>query len=180
MRHGEPELAGRLLGVTDCAVTEAGVAACVGQAANLHFERVVSSDLRRAADCAGAMARPVTIDPRWRELDFGAWDGLSSAEVAGGPLGAFWADPDAYPPPGGERWSALVARVTAAMDALEPRPTLVVTHGGPIRAALSALCGFGYDRLWCFEIPYAVVVSLTVAPGEPSTARIVGIRPCAV
>ena len=180
MRHGQPVLRDRLLGSTDCAVTPDGIAACVEQADGLVPETIIASDLRRARDCAQAVAgtRTVTIDPRWRELDFGAWDGMASADVDPAALGRFWADPDAAPPPDGERWSALVARIGAALAGLEPRPTLIVTHGGAIRAALAVLCGFSQSQLWSFDLPYAVVVHLRVWPDAPRCAQIVGITPC--
>lgn len=177
MRHGEPELAGRFLGRTDCAVTPAGIAACVDQAEGLAVGHALSSDLIRARDCAAALGRPMTIDPRWREIDFGAWDGLAATQIDSEALGRFWEDPDASPPPGGERWSAFVARIGEAIIALPPEPTLVVTHGGAIRAALAVLCGFTQRQLWAFDLPYASLLSLRIWPGEPATAQIVALSP---
>ncbi len=178
MRHGEPLLAGRMLGSTDCDATPAGIAACREQAADLACDAFISSDLKRAADCARMIAgeQTVVLDPRWRELDFGAWDGVASSDIDQAAIGKFWADPDGAPPPGGERWSALVARVSSAIDAIEPRSTLVVTHGGAIRAAIGALCGFSYDQLWSFDLPYSVVVGLKVWRA-PRSAQIIGIWP---
>ena len=79
------------------------------------------------------------------------------------------------PPPGGESWSALVARVAAAIDELAPVPTLVVTHGGAMRAALHILCGFDQRQLWAFDLPYAARLSLNVWPGERPSAQIAGL-----
>lgn len=174
MRHGEPVLAGRLLGRTDCAVTAAGIAACVAQAEGLAVERIVTSDLARARDCAAAIGT-TTIDPRWRELDFGAWDGLSPRDVDADALARFWDDPDGCAPPDGERWSTLVARVGAAIADLPSVPTLVVTHGGAMRAALSILCGFDMARTWAFDLPYAAMLALKVWPGPPRSAQIAGL-----
>ncbi|MBB4837350.1 alpha-ribazole phosphatase [Sphingomonas kyeonggiensis] len=179
LRHGAPALPGRLMGRTDCGSTPEGIAACVARAAGLDIEHIVSSDLQRARHAAAAIADAgriwPAIDPRWRELDFGAWDGLAPDEVESGAMLRFWEDPDANPPPGGERWSELVARVSAAIAALEPSPTLVVTHGGAIRAALHLLCGFGQHKLWAFDLPYAALVSLRVWPGEKPSAQISGL-----
>lgn len=176
MRHGAPVLTGRMLGRTDCAVTAAGILACREQARDLAVARIVSSDLIRARACAEAIGT-TAIDPRWRELDFGDWDGLAAGAIDQAALGRFWDDPDAAPPPGGERWSALVARVGAAVAGLAPEPTLVVTHGGAIRAALSALCGFDLARTWAFDLPYAAVLALKVWPGPRDTAQVVGLWP---
>jgi alpha-ribazole phosphatase len=180
MRHGEPVLAGRLLGRTDCAVLDSGVARCLAAAEALDVGQIIASDLRRAADCAAriASARGVSLhfDPRWRELDFGAWDGLSPSAVDAGALRSFWDDPDAAPPPDGERWSPFLARVTAALWEIET-PTLVVAHAGSIRAALVAACGFSRSQSWAFDLPYGCVLSLRVWRGDPPTAQILALRP---
>ena len=181
LRHGAPETPGLLMGRTDGAPTPAGVAACAAQAAGLSVERILASDLRRsraAGEAIGAMlGLPLTIDPRWRELDFGDWDGRASSDVDRDALGRFWDDPDASSPPGGERWSDLVRRVSAAIADLTPVPTLVVAHGGSMRAAMHILCGFDQRQLWAFDLPYAARLSLRVWPGEPSGAQIIGLAP---
>lgn len=179
MRHGEPALAGRMLGRTNCPATPAGIAACAQAAGRIAaVTTVVASDLRRADACADAIAAPRAIpvrrDPRWRELDFGDWEGLSAAAIDAEALAAFWHDPDAAPPPSGERWSTLVARVAAALADLEDG-TLVVTHAGAMRAALAALCGFDARQVWGFDLPYACVLSLRCWEGSPPAAQIVGL-----
>ncbi|GAO76784.1 histidine phosphatase family protein [Sphingopyxis sp. C-1] len=181
LRHGAPEQAGLLMGRTDGASTAEGIAACVAQASDLGIERLVASDLRRSRDAGAAIAEvvglPLTVDARWRELDFGEWDGKAAREVDTDALGRFWNDPDGHPPPGGERWSALIARVSAAIADLAPVPTLVVAHGGSMRAALHSLCGFDQRQLWAFELSYAALLSLRVWPGEPTSAQIAGLYP---
>lgn len=181
LRHGEPEGAGRMLGRTDAAPTTAGIEACVMQAGGLGLDAIVSSDLIRARTAAEAIGRnvmlPVAVDPRWRELDFGAWEGHAAADLDAAALGRFWDDPDANPPPGGERWSALVARVSAVIGELRPQTTLVVTHAGAIRAAVAALCGFGQRQLWAIDLPYAALLSLRVWPGATASAQIMALWP---
>ena len=180
LRHGAPDTPGLLMGRTDGAPTAEGIAACARQAEGIGIERLVTSDLQRCARAAAtigkALTLPPVIEPRWRELDFGAWDGKAASDVDPDALGAFWNDPDANPPPGGERWSALVARVSAALDALEPMPTLVVTHAGAMRAALHILCGFDQRQLWAFNLPYAARLTFHIWPGEPRTAQLVELR----
>jgi alpha-ribazole phosphatase len=172
LRHGETPLSGKFVGRTDCGVTEAGIAACRDQAAGLAFDAIVSSDLIRARICADAIGDAVSIDRRWRELDFGAWDGLAAAEIDPGELGAFWADPDAFPPLGGERWSSLVARVAAALDDLPAGDILVVTHGGAMRAALAHLFDFDQRALWAFDLPCASLLSLRLWPDGAQIVRL--------
>ncbi len=180
MRHGAPEVTGLMLGHRDVPVSAAGIAACVAQARNIVAGAIITSDLARAADCArqiGADQRlQAASDPRWRELDFGVWDGLPSAEIYADALAAFWNDPDASPPPGGERWSGLRARVAEALSAIT-EPTLVVTHAGAIRAALSVLCGFDYRQGWAIDLPYAGLVTLRLWREPSAAAQIIALRP---
>ncbi len=181
LRHGAPETTGRMMGRTDSPPTREGIAACVDQAGMLAVDTLIASDLSRAQLAGEALgevlALPLVIDPRWRELDFGDWDGKAASEIDQTAFGRFWDDPDGNPPPGGERWSALVARVSAAIDTLPARDTLVVSHGGAMRAALAVLCGFDQRQIWAFDLPYASLLSLQVWPGERRSAQIVGLWP---
>lgn len=180
LRHGEAEAVGRLMGRTDGAPTSAGIAACVTQICDIVAETLISSDLRRCHLAAEAIGQAIglkpAIDTRWRELDFGDWDGLSVADIDSAALGRFWDDPESNPPPRGERWSALVARVSSAIIRLEPRPTLIVTHGGTMRAALAALCGFNQRQTWAFELPCAALLSLQIWPNDWPSAQITQLR----
>ena len=179
LRHGAPELTGRMLGRTDSPPTAEGIAACVDRAGTLAIQALAASDLSRARLAGEALgtvlALPVAIDPRWRELDFGEWDGKAARDLDAAALARFWDDPDAYPPPDGETWSSLVARVAAALAELPPRDTLVVTHGGAMRAALAWFCGFSPRQAWAFDLPYASLLTLRVWPGERPSAQITGL-----
>jgi alpha-ribazole phosphatase len=181
LRHGAPETPGLLMGRTDGVPTAAGIAVCVAQAADLPFDQIVSSGLlrtHRAAEAIGAgRAMSVRIDPRWRELDFGAWDGKATGEVDADALGRFWDDPDRHAPPQGERWSDLVARVGAALADCAAETTLVVTHGGAMRAALAHLCGFGQRECWAFDLSYGALLTLRIWDGEAPAAQIIGLWP---
>lgn len=179
LRHGALETPGLMLGHSDPAPTVSGVKQCVDRCAGIAFSTIISSDLRRSATPAQSIAlssgRPVTHDPRWREVDFGEWDGLAAGQLDQQALGRFWDDPDANPPPGGERWSSLTKRVGAALAELAPVPTLVVTHAGAIRAVLALLCGFEQRHIWSIDLPYAALLSLRVWPGETLSAQITGL-----
>ena len=179
LRHGPPLRPGLLHGHGDepPAAPDGGLAGAVP--ADISIGAVVTSDLRRARAGADSLARArglaVTVDSRWRELDFGAWDGTAPEQLDAAALAQFWDDPDANPPPGGERWSELVARVGQAMAALPP-DTLVVTHGGAMRAATAVLTGLDYRQLWAFDLPYAALLSVRIWPTTPLSGQIVGLR----
>lgn len=180
MRHGAPEQQGLLLGHRDDPSTPEGIAACLQAAQGLAFEALAASDLARAQiparELASARGLSLAVDPRWRELDFGAWDGLAPAQLPQAALAAFWRDPDHHCPPSGETWSALRARVATALGDLPSRDTMVIAHGGSMRAALSILCGFDHAQVWAFDLAYAAVVSLRVWPGAQPNGQIVGLR----
>ena len=181
LRHGAPETPGLMMGRTDGAPTAEGLAVCAAQARDLTVDHIVTSDLRRCHAAAAAIAAPrglaPVVDPRWRELDFGDWDGRAARNLDADALGRFWDDPDRNPPPGGEPWSALVNRVSAALGDLPAAATLVVTHGGAMRAALHRLCGFGARQCWAFDLPYGALLSLRLWPGDAPAAQITGLRP---
>lgn len=82
----------------------------------------------------------------------------------------FWDDPEAHAPPGGERWSQLCARVGEALTGIDGA-SLILTHGGAMRAALSVLFGFDHRQVWAFELPYGALVSLRIWPGRTCPPR---------
>lgn len=112
---------------------------------------VVSSPARRCLDFAREVAADkgiaCSVDPDWRELDFGAWDNLHPDQAAvrdADVHAAFVRDPRRHPPPGGETLDALDARVGAALSRLGEAArasTLVVTHAGAMRAVLAQVLG---------------------------------------
>jgi broad specificity phosphatase PhoE len=83
--------------------------------AGVRIDRIVSSPMLRAIETAQTIAtgRPVEVDERLRELDYGRWEGLTYAEIdARDPeLRARWEhDPAATHPPGGESGDDVAAR----------------------------------------------------------------------
>ncbi len=113
------------------------------------FTRAYASDLSRALETAHAIARPhglvVASDPRLREFDFGAWEGLTWAqilerwpELAEQP----YTDARLYHPHEGEAFGDVVARAGAFLHDLRGLPEdrlLVVTHAGVLHAIVEAL-----------------------------------------
>lgn len=173
VRHGETETPGRLIGRTDPPLSEAGWRQIERQAAGRTWDLVVTSPRRRAQKAAmrlgAARGIQVRVDDDWAELDFGAWDGRVLADMQAEPataaaLAAFYASADAAGPPGGETWSDLKERVARAIDrvlAVPPGATvLVVTHAGPMRAAVALACAIPFANLWTFSIAPGTRISL--------------------
>ncbi|MBB4858912.1 alpha-ribazole phosphatase [Novosphingobium chloroacetimidivorans] len=167
LRHGPPARTGLLLGHSDEPAMTADCPRMLALACALPLTEIVTSDLSRAAHQAATLAQrldlPLTLDPRWRELDFGAWDGLVPEDVDREALQRFWADPEAHAPPGGERWSCLRARIAAALETLASQ-TLVVTHAGAMRAAVSALTGLDHRGVWAIDLPYRALLTVRIWP----------------
>jgi uncharacterized phosphatase len=147
-RHGETDwnLGRRVQGQSDTPLNETGRAQARTLAEELAGERidaVYSSDLVRAHETARIVAEPrglgVTALPDLREKNFGTWEGLTDDEI----LVRF---PDARTGPwgDGEATEDVARRVVAALLRIaESHPggqVLVVSHGGPLRAALTR-CG---------------------------------------
>lgn len=150
VRHGQStwNAEGRLQGLADPPLSTAGRAQCARLrplVAALRPDVMVASDLARARETAAVLAPGAMPDPRWREVDLGAWTGrrlveLSARERAGLER---WRR-GLRSPPAGESWDAARDRVADAVDALAhggARRALVIAHGGAIRAACTLLCG---------------------------------------
>lgn len=89
----------------------------------VRIDRIISSPMIRAIETAQTIAngRPVEIDERLRELDYGRWEGLEYAEIqARDPeIRARWeADPAATHSPGGESGDDVAQRARAFLLSL--------------------------------------------------------------
>ena len=181
LRHGETETPGRLLGRTDPALSEKGWAQFARQTDGRQWGAIVTSPRLRARAAAerlaGASETPLRVDDDWAEVDFGAWDGRTLDELradaaTADSLAALYSSPDAPSAPRGESWKTLTARVSRAIDRLlagtADDGVLVVTHAGPMRAALALACGMPFACLWAFKIDPGTRISLHAGRDETS------------
>ncbi len=85
-------------------------------------------------------------------------------------MAAFHADPHAFPPPNGESWGHFERRIARALDRLldddDPVPTLVVSHGGPLRMVLSQVCGLPMSLCWALRIDHGTRLRVWLERGE--------------
>jgi alpha-ribazole phosphatase len=182
IRHGETDGSreGRLLGSTDLPLTERGERQVRRLAELLPAELFVpnastlcmASPMLRAQQTAqavtGASGLPITTDPDLREMDFGAWEGLTSAEVEEQYPGGQqeWAAPTVETAfPDGEslgEFEERVARAQARIVASEAEAVLVFAHGGVVRALACGLLGFGREYFWSLKVQPASIVRLDV------------------
>jgi len=153
LRHGETPMSvqKRYAGLSDVPLTETGVyqaAAAAKRLASAGIGAIVSSPLRRAVRTAEEVAAvtgvPMVTDEGFRETDFGAWDGLTFAEVrARWPAEmASWLASPAVAPPGGESFAEVSMRVTEALQRVltsqARQNVLIVSHVTPIKTLVAA------------------------------------------
>ncbi|RNL70944.1 bifunctional RNase H/acid phosphatase [Streptomyces sp. I6] len=174
LRHGETALTPekRFSGTGDHELSEVGrrqaEAVAAALAARGTIQAVVSSPLKRCRQTAEAVAArlglDVRIDDGLREADFGAWEGLTFAEVReryGDDLDAWLASTKAAPTGGGESFATVAKRVAATRDRLvreyRGRTVLVVTHVTPIKTLVRLAIGAPPDSLFRMELSAASV-----------------------
>lgn len=167
IRHGEPVGGTRLRGSQDDPLSDLGweqMRASVGDYSP--WQSVISSPLKRCHGFAEELSQrhglALSLDERFREIGFGAWEGKTTAELMEEDpqaLQRYWQDPDQHTPPGGERLSDFVERIHSAWDETiaknKASHQLLVCHGGVIRAVLVRVLGMPVERLWSFDVPYA-------------------------
>jgi broad specificity phosphatase PhoE len=158
VRHGRTawNAAGRFQGQTDVPLDDEGRAQARAVAAMLAGEtidRAVASDLARARETAeivlGERTVPLEFDERWREMRFGAWEGLVWSEIVERfpeTVEHAATTPRFYTPPGGESFDAVCERVRDALGALDAGASdgdcvLVATHAGVLHALLRVALG---------------------------------------
>jgi broad specificity phosphatase PhoE len=153
IRHGQTDwnLQGRWQGHADEPLNELGRQQAVAVAQRIvemehQHDAIISSDLSRASDTAlhvaGAVGLPLRTTALWRELDLGKWSGLTKQQVSehyADELAQLRAGAD-LPRGGGEREADMDRRIESALSLLKQefagKRVIVVTHGGPVRAAL--------------------------------------------
>src|SRR5258708_4133503 len=115
---------------------------------------IYTSDLARARETATIIASQrtpalqVKVSAAWREMAFGAWEGLTYSEIADqfkDQLG-FFSDPEHFSPPNGESLAHLLQRVQAELAAIPYSDDMqmkgdpvIVSHGGPLPILLSSI-----------------------------------------
>lgn len=177
LRHGEPVGGVLIRGWRDDPLSDTGwrqMRAAVGDASP--WQRIVTSPLRRCAAFADELGArlgvPVSREERLRELGFGDWEGVDPARLyREDPVAvdAFWADPTAHPPPGGEPFDRFRHRVTGALaeisDSHRGEHLLLVIHGGVIRMLVAHVLGMPNSNLFRIEVPYAAASRIQLEGG---------------
>ena len=187
IRHGETAWshARRFTGARDVPLTEWGrrqSEALATALAKAPVAAVYTSPLERARACAEAIAKPhrlgVHVEPAFREMAFGAWEGLTREDVAAlapDAMTAWRQAPDRVVPPGGEGLGAVAARVaeaTARLLAAHPGDTVVlVSHAIVTRLIVLGALGLGPERLWSVDASPAGLYEIEFQDGWVTVHR---------
>ena len=164
VRHGQTlwNHASRYQGHSDIELSDAGRAQArmlAERLADEELQAVYASDLKRAMETASIIAEPhglsVELQPQLREINFGAWEGLTYQEIKTrySDIADNWhASPGQVQIPNGESFQELTARANSAILSLikkhDQATIAVVTHGGTIRSIICALLGVDLNNLF--------------------------------
>lgn len=158
-RHGETDWnrEGRWQGHSNTPLNESGRRQAAELAGQLDGVDVLySSDLDRAretAEIVGAqLGLEVHFDERLRERSFGAWEGLTTADIESRFAEPFrrWREGESHGADDAEPFEEFGSRVNSFLeDVLERHPdetVLVIAHGGAIRVIHALATGLDYVR----------------------------------
>ncbi len=173
VRHAlvHPDSLTYLYGTDDVPVCDATMAADAPRYAALalrlpHPDRLVCTPLSRTQHTAAAIiragypAQTPLIDAAFVEQNFGDFQGMpiSGFDARGRDARhPFWPIHAAETPPGGENFDAMITRVGAGLERLadaagEQTNTIIVSHGGAIRAACAHALGLTAHQALCLAV----------------------------
>lgn len=124
---------------------------------DLERTQIISSDLQRTQQTAALLfpTKAVQLDQRWRECNFGQFEGKTYADLEKNKQYRQWINEQSVTaPPGGESLQMVEQRILAALQTIHSK-TAVVTHGGPIRIILTRFAP-EEKPFWSWDIPHGV------------------------
>ena len=184
MRHGEPLTQGKespaygqqpsasqsqtiFRGSTDDELSHKGWQQMLNAAEKIsNIDVVISSPLKRCSMFATQLSteRALSLEKcnELREINFGAWDGLSTQQIESDfpdLLHRFWQNPIANTPPDGEPVIDFQKRVVQFWNKLlhqyKGQHCLLITHGGVQKMILAQVLNMPLEAVHNIEVPYA-------------------------
>ena len=143
---------------------------------------VYTSPLGRARETAEHIAKPhrlaVTADEAFKEISFGAWEGMTLDEVAtrfGGLYAAWRTEPHTVRFPAGEDIAAAGARALGGIARLREahggETVVLVSHGVIVRLIVLEALGLAPARLWALHAAPGGVGEIEYRPGGATVHR---------
>jgi broad specificity phosphatase PhoE len=144
--------------------------------------RVYTSPLGRARETAAEIAKPsglgVVADEAFKEISFGAWEGMTLDEVEArfGELHAAWrTEPHRVRFPAGEDLATAGARALGGLARLAAahagQTVVLVTHGVIVRLIVLQALGLGPERLWVVHATPAGISEIEYRPDAATVHR---------
>ncbi len=142
---------------------------------------IYSSPLERtietAAPLAARLGLSVHVSQPFNEIDYGAWTGMSCADLAKSPdWQAFNRLRSTSRPPGGESILDIQHRTATELErlrALHPEQTVAIfSHGDPIRAVLMHSLGMSCDLLHRLQVDPASISIVCAEDWGPTVTAI--------
>jgi alpha-ribazole phosphatase len=167
MRHGELVGGSRYRGQINDPLSETGWKQMRTIVADFHpWDVIVSSSLSRCLAFAEELSErhgiPLEIEPRFKEIGFGSWQGKTPEEITrydSGVLQRFYRDPVNNHPDEAEGLGSFRCRVVAAWNDLLDRHAgkhiLVVCHAGTIRMAIAHVLDIPLSNLFRIKVANA-------------------------
>jgi alpha-ribazole phosphatase len=184
IRHGEPcsESRGRCYGKLDLELSTEGrkqIRAVADRLSGEPLRTIYSSPRRRALESASILAErlhaPITSEERFREIDFGDFEGKLYGDIAQDYPEIYhqWMEhPTETQFPNGESFVQMQARVVDAAHELYGRhcgeTIAIVSHGGVNRILLAAALGVANANIFRIAQRYAAMNLLTLIGDYPS------------
>jgi alpha-ribazole phosphatase len=181
VRHGQTDwnLNQRFQGQSDIPLNESGRQQATALGSRLkheHIDIIFASDLQRAHETANIIAAhhhasEIRIDKRLREMNFGAWEGLTYDEIKRSDpatLAAWEADISTTAAPNGEMLNQLTMRVESVLNDLRAqyadKTILIAAHGGPLQILLCLALNISPSRYWQFHLSPASLSKIAFYP----------------
>jgi alpha-ribazole phosphatase len=177
IRHGEPVGGSRYRGQVDDPLSAKGWAqmrTAIGE--HYPWERIVSSPLKRCAEFAAELSqgrdRPLKLEERLKEINFGAWEGRTADEVIAQDPEAFqrfYENPVKHTPPGAEPLTLFQQRVVSAweevIDHYKGQHLLIVGHAGMMRIVIGHVLGMPLETVFRLHVPHAGISRIQIGDG---------------
>ena len=182
IRHGEP-VGGRRYrghGVDDPLSEKGWQQMWDAVADHSDWHHITSSPLSRCLDFAQQLSKKLkigySVDDRFKEIGFGAWEGLSPDDILARDINAlehFYKDPIRNRPEGAEPLETFSKRVWDAYEDVSRKhaneKVLIVGHAGVIRAITANILGMDMDHVYSsLKVEYGgIVTSIIEDSAEP-------------
>ncbi|MGL4791007.1 MAG: histidine phosphatase family protein [Anaerotignaceae bacterium] len=176
IRHGETDWnkEGRFQGWTDIELSQEGTrqAELLGERfKNIHIDELYSSPLKRAVDTAKPIANATGLEiktnEKFKEINFGTWEGMTAVEIAkeyGGAFEDFINKPETCTFPGDTSFELVTQRLKEGMaEILGDKDNMniaIVSHGGIVRLLVKHLVeieGAWFNKTWIDNTSISVV-----------------------